>query len=358
MYEIHTYEAILQRMLDKVPNNIDKREGSIIYNALAPAAAELAQMYIELDAIFTLTFADTASGEYLARRTAELGVNRKPATKAIRLGLFTGAGDVPFNPPIGSRFSGNNLTYTVLEKITDGVFRMECETAGTSGNQYFGNLLPIDYIAGLSTATLADVLVPGENEESDESLRQRYFNSLTSQAFGGNIADYKQKVNELSGVGGVKVYPGWNGGGTVKLTIIDSNYKSPSSTLINDIQTAVDPEGNQGEGFGIAPIGHIVTIVGVDETEVNVKSEITLQNGYSWEDVQPGVEAVISDYFTELCSQWADSAALVVRISQIETRVLGVTGILDIQNTKLNDIQQNLVLGADEIPVLGEVSAI
>ena len=29
-------------MLDAVPNDLDKREGSIIYNALAPAAAELA----------------------------------------------------------------------------------------------------------------------------------------------------------------------------------------------------------------------------------------------------------------------------------------------------------------------------
>ena len=46
-----TYEEILQRMLDRVPNNIDKQEGSIISNALAPAAVELAQMYIEVERI-------------------------------------------------------------------------------------------------------------------------------------------------------------------------------------------------------------------------------------------------------------------------------------------------------------------
>ena len=39
-----TYEEILQRMLGRVPNTIDKREGSLIYTALAPAAAELIQM--------------------------------------------------------------------------------------------------------------------------------------------------------------------------------------------------------------------------------------------------------------------------------------------------------------------------
>ena len=50
-YEDITYEVILQRMLDKVSDNMDKREGSIIDDALAPAAVELQLMYIELDTI-------------------------------------------------------------------------------------------------------------------------------------------------------------------------------------------------------------------------------------------------------------------------------------------------------------------
>ncbi|MCA4936836.1 baseplate J protein, partial [Clostridioides difficile] len=38
-----TYEEILQGMLNKVTNEVDKREGSIIYDALAPCAYFLAQ---------------------------------------------------------------------------------------------------------------------------------------------------------------------------------------------------------------------------------------------------------------------------------------------------------------------------
>ena len=64
MYENVTYEEILERMLSRVPNNMDKREGAIIYDALAPAAVELQLMYIELDVILKETFADTASREY------------------------------------------------------------------------------------------------------------------------------------------------------------------------------------------------------------------------------------------------------------------------------------------------------
>ena len=49
MYERETYEEILKRLLAKVPSNVDKREGSVIWDALAPAAAEIAQLYIELN---------------------------------------------------------------------------------------------------------------------------------------------------------------------------------------------------------------------------------------------------------------------------------------------------------------------
>jgi len=151
------------------------------------------------------------------------------------------------------------------------------------------------------------------------------------------------------------VEPAWNGGGTVKLTIIDSDYNKPSPTLVDEVQTAVDPEQNQGEGYGIAPIGHVVTVVSVDEVEIDVESEITLQTGYTWEEVKPAVEAAIDEYFAELRSQWADSQTLVVRISQIEVRVLAINGIVDIQNTKLNGQQQNIEIDPHEIPVLGEV---
>ena len=48
MYENITYESILQRMLDRIPDDMDKREGAVIYDALAPAAVELQLMYIEL----------------------------------------------------------------------------------------------------------------------------------------------------------------------------------------------------------------------------------------------------------------------------------------------------------------------
>jgi len=350
MWEDMTFENILNDMLSRVTSNVDKREGSIIYDALAPAAYKLAEAYFLLRNYVDLFFADTAVGEFLSRRTAELGITRRPATKAMRKIVTSG----PIN--ISTRWGFEDTTYVVTEKISDMEYKAECEQPGTIGNVYSGPLYNIDNISGI-TAELTEVLIPGEDEETDESLRQRYFESLVSQAYGGNIADYKQKVSALPGVGGVKVEPVWNGGGTVKLVIIDSEFNKPSPILIDEVQTAVDPVQNQGQGYGIAPIGHVVTVVGVNEVTINVKPQITLQTGYTWDEVKLTVEAAINDYFKELRSEWAESNSLIIRISQIEIRILNIAGIVDVQNTKLNGQQQNIELGPYEIPVLGEVTS-
>jgi uncharacterized phage protein gp47/JayE len=91
MYEEMTYDFILQRMLNRVNSqnaNLDTREGSIIYNALAPAAVELTNAYIQLDFILNSTFADTASRDYLIQRAAERGLAPYAKTYAILQGEF------------------------------------------------------------------------------------------------------------------------------------------------------------------------------------------------------------------------------------------------------------------------------
>ena len=36
-----TFDEIMERLLERVPDTFDKREGSVIWDALAPAAYEL-----------------------------------------------------------------------------------------------------------------------------------------------------------------------------------------------------------------------------------------------------------------------------------------------------------------------------
>ena len=352
MYESMTYEDILERMLNRIPDTYDKREGSIIYNALAPAAVELQNMYIQLDVTLNEAFADTASREYLVKRAAERGLEPYPATYSIVQGEFTPSS---VEIPIGARFSCSTLNYMVNEKINAGTYKLQCESTGEQGNIPFGDLIPINYIDGLETAKITEVLIPGEDEESVEDLRKRYFNSFDQQAFGGNIADYQQKTNALDGVGACKVYPVWNGGGTVKLIILDAEYNTPSSELVKTVQNAIDPS-EQGTGLGLAPIGHIVTVEGATSEKINIQTVFTFNKGYQLESALPSLQAAIDQYLKELRETWQNENGLIVRISQIESRLLDCNEIVDIQDTKINGAAKNLTLSDTQVPVRGTIN--
>ena len=353
MYENVTFETIMERMLAGVPSTMDKREGSVIWDALAPAAIELQNMYIALDTVLNETFADTASLYYLKKRAAERGIEQIPASKAVLQGEFT---PVSLEIPIGSRFSCDKLNYVVTERIDGGSYQLECETVGTEGNAHLGILIPIDYIAGLETAELTEILIPAEDDETADHLRERYFNSMNSQSFGGNIADYKEKVNSIQGVGGVKVTPAWNGGGTVKLTIIDSTFGVPSEELISTVQNIMDPVGHSGEGYGLAPIGHVVTVNGIENVTVNIEMTITYQQGWNWESAKSYILTAVDKYLKEVSEKWEDSTGLIVRISQLESKILDCDGVLDVSGTKLNGSAANLSLLENQIPVRGTVN--
>lgn len=393
MFENKTYETILQDLMDRVTTRVNKTEGEVIWDALAPAAAELQVLYIELDRILAETFADTASREYLIRRAAERGMSPKEATFAELRGVFTPS------VPIGARFSLDMLDYIVTEKLGDGDYRVQCETPGVEGNSHLGTLVPIDYIDGLTHAELVEILSPGQSEEDTEVFRQRYFDSLDSEAFGGNIKDYHNKISQM-GVGGVKIYPTFQGGykpsdlippsgfpswfetaeipdnikawltlvysaimegvvtvgaGTTRIIFINSEFNRPSDVLIEDIQNKIDPVGHQGEGYGTAPIGHVVTVLGADEAAVDVSTHLTYKDGYNWERVKEHLQDTLDAYLAELRKDWEDAEQIVVRVSQIETRFLAVPGILDISDTAINGQQQNLILNAEAIPVRGEI---
>lgn len=368
MYE--TFEEIERRMLGRVSAKFDKREGAIIYDATAAAAVEFQNQNIERETLRNELFPDTASREYLIKHCAERRLTPYPASYATVAGKFTPAN---LEIPIGTRFSHEDFNYAVTEKIADGLYYLQCETIGSEPNGVTGQLIPIDYVNGLQTAEIIEVTFIGEDEEETEALRERYFASVKSESFGGNQACYMQKVRAISRVGQVKLYSAaeWNGNGTVKIVITDSDNKVPSSDLVEQVQLIIDPEMvtadglltdeneppiGTGTGAGIAPIGHFVTIVGAYDTKVNINTVLTYKSGYSWAHVQSEVEAAIDRYLASLNANWEDLDKIRVRIAHIESAILDVDGILDIQGTTINGKAENLAVDKDSLVSRGAIN--
>ncbi|MCL2588351.1 MAG: baseplate J/gp47 family protein, partial [Oscillospiraceae bacterium] len=174
MQENQTFEAILERLLDggrAAFPELDTREGSLIHSAFGPAAAELSRLYTALNFALEMSYADTASRDYLIRRAAERGMAPRPATKAV-----IEAAVEPANVQIlqGARFHAGAVVYVMRGRSAANRPLLEAETAGTVGNLSGGRLMPVDLVSGLQTASIHALAVPGSDEEATEAFRARY----------------------------------------------------------------------------------------------------------------------------------------------------------------------------------------
>ena len=360
MYEDRTYENILQEMLEEIPDGIDKREGSVIFYALAPAARRIAQAYAEMDRVQLLSHAQTSSGDELRMRGADFGIDPQPATKAIRRGEFSNAAGLPFNIPLESRFAAGGLVFVAKEKIEEGAFRLECETAGAIGNIPDGALLPIDYISGLSSASLTGIILPGEDDETDESFRQRLLIQLRTPPTSGNRAAYRKWALEVPGVGDAYVIPVWSGPNTVKVVVVDSSMLPASAGIVQAVKDYVDPNTGMGEGMGegAAPGGQVTTVVAAAGVPINVVATISRSGSRTLAQIKAEFEVALAEHLADIARNafGAYNADRGVKYARIGTVLLDIPGVADYSSLTVNGGTTNIPVAAGAVAIKGTVT--
>lgn len=379
--EDNSYEKILDRALNNdVLINVDKRVGSIIYDALAPVCLELAEAYALLDVLEEQTYLMTATGTNLDKRVYDYGITRESATYALRIGSFKkykvdSDGNyildedgnkilVDMEITVGMRFAvPNESTTFVYTGKTDGYEILQCEQLGSSGNTHTGIILPLSPIAGLIEAKITGTYTPAEDVETDDELRARTVKHLNYQPYGGNISDYIERVGALDGVGNVKVFPAWQYNGSVLLSIVSPTFDPISQEFAQSLKEQIDPEENTGQGLGFAPIGHFVTVttpvrMNVD-ISMNLETELDVEAGEIYEDIVEVLEA----YFLSERQKFAQDTRLVIYRSRITEKILtAIPTILNITNLLLNNVDADIVytdegqLNMQYLPYVGTVT--
>ena len=371
----YTKAQIERDMLDQVDPSLDTRQGSMIQTALGPIAWYLEGLYMVLGQIQQNSNPSTAVGEALELLTAARNVNRTQARAAVRRGTFN------VEIPAGSQFKtingADSLVFTSGNLIysSDGSYdyQLTCNTPGSAGNSYTGALLPVTVIAGLTSATIGAVITAGTDEETDDSLRNRYFLSFDTPAFGGNISSYRQTILALDGVGAVQVYPAWNGGGTVLCSILGDDLKPALPATVQEVQNYIcPPEDGEASpspnGYGMAPIGAAVTITTGTELTLDITCNIefaeSVQNGV--ETYQQEIEQKIQEYIDQVNSDWGNplisqavSYPLTVYVSRISYAILQISAVVNVTNVQINGSSADLHLTEtaqlQQVAVLGEV---
>lgn len=368
--EAQNYDYWLNLMLDNVPNDIDKREGSIIYDAVAPAAMVSAQQSLSLANIIRETYIKTAQGEFLDYRAVEHGTSRYAATNTEVKARFNDDDGKPVNVEVGDRFASiaeSPIFYTVIKANDDGTAEMQAEESGTIANSYLGQVLPVTPNDNLAWAEIIEITIPARDEENDEHLRARLLNTNSWVAYGGNVADYLDMTSKISDVGATQVYPVWNGAGTVKLVILNNDLMPASQTLIKKVKEEIDPEDNETQGYGLAPIDHQVTVVAPETFEVNITMNVTIAENANIDTIRTNIKASLEELFKSLRKDWStiDSVTgrgykLTVYRSKILSRVMTLEGVANATMPRLNGKDEDLQLVFDnttsQLPVLGEVT--
>ena len=343
-----SFEKTMSRMLDTISDDFDKRETSIIYQAVAMVVPELMLLQSDIELMEDEAFPDSCNYNSLVRFSGLRNIHPRQATRGIVIAEFSK--DIE----IGARFNCEERNYEVLEKINTNKYKLIAEETGHI--ESIGELTPINDMPDLRTAKITSVYLDGREEESLESLRKRYMESLDYQAFGGNRADYIEKVTSVDGVGACKVFRRSKATssevGKITIVIVDTTYKNASSELIKNVASVLTPT-EDGEGAGLAPIGHKVTVVGAEKQTVNVKTRITIERDI--DDITRDLTKAVEEYLHELRTGFGSDEATVVRISAIENKILGIKGVIDVSNTTINGVEKNLTIEDKSIPVIGEV---
>ena len=340
-----SYENILNRMLDNISVDIDKREGSFVRDMVSPIATELAKAYIEQQDLVNMAFVKNGFFNYLDDKCAEYGITRKQETNATGEVVFEGTnGTVVSN---GTILFYNDLYFVVLNDadITGGQATLIVESleAGSKYNLEKNTELTMqDKIDGVNRVYVKSGLANGSNAETDEELRDRFFETIKKSYTSGNVAHYETWTLEVDGTGACKVYPLKNGNGTVEIVITNSEMLGASSELIEKVKANIEEK---------RPIGANVTVVSATEKTINVSATITLAEGYSLEDVKSAYSDMLINYLKDISFKTS-----YVSVARLGNLLLDTDGVFDYTEFKVNGNTNNVALTDTEIPKIGTIT--
>ena len=375
-YENNTKEKLELRMLARIPKGLDKRDGSLIQSVIGSIAHLISGYYLDLDETEANGFLTSATDTYLDRKCAERGITRKSANAAIRKGKFDVAvgTDTVFETISGE----NSLTFTTTEFIEekDGFYyyKLICSELGVIGNGYEGSLKAVNNVADLKVAQLEDILISGQDTETDEDLRERYIQSIREKPFGGNLSAYLTEIRAIEGVGAIQVWPFWKGGGTVLISLLDSAFNIASDELITKVQEHIcPPEADDAtpsaNGYGLAPIGALVTVSKPQKYNINITGKILVDINKDYDTTIDTIKKDIEAYLLSIRKKWDGRLSdkevkyeISIIYQRISAIIMTVEGVLNLKDMLINEAEEDILLtqSADlqRVPFLGELDLI
>lgn len=342
-----TKNTVFERLMNEISDDYDKSEGSYIYDAEMPCAIEFYNVYQLIELLKRQMSINTASGQYLLNLLAQYGFEPKPAVAAS--GYVTFSGSVGTNISIGTMVAAINITYTTTDSGTissDGTVTLPiiCTSAGLQGNVITGaiNRLPIG-VSGVTGVTNADAITGGSDAETENEIKQRFFEKMKHPATSGNKYFYENLAREVAGVGDAQCIPLWNGPGTAKVVITDTTHQNASQTLINSVQSYIDAN---------KLIGADITVAAAEKITISVACTLSLSDSVDAGDIKTNIETAINEYLQDISFPETDVYIVYAKILSL---IMSQDGVNDCNNLTVNSSTANIKIPVANVAVLGAI---
>jgi len=347
-------QYILDRMLSD--SNTSGINGTFIYDAFSPMSKELSICKDQIEDVLSKAFAKTAYengfSDELALKASEHGVIRKLGKKATGLIKICGVK----NTKIPKGFivqTKTGLQYRTTEEVSiadngELIIDIISDNEGTKYNQKANKIVeaPIQLVGVISINNEADI-VDGRDTETDEALYNRLCIKVQTPATSGNVYHYLNWALECGGVGNAIVKPLWdksngmNGNGTVKVILVDSSGRCPSSEIIEETRKHIEEN---------RPIGATVTVIGVAEININVTAKLIMNSNISLDDIKLKIQDNICNYLKDISLKSSK-----VRINKIGGYIVDILEVADYQDLKINADVKDIELDEGCIAILESV---
>ena len=355
-------DIIHARMLEALPNDIDKTEGGFAHDFTRPAALEKAEMMIAVNDAVQVFFPAWSYGGYLDKLAGSVGLSRKAAQPAETYLEITGtegtivpAGFIFATPKSGDIAS---IEFAVVESTTistegKATVLVRCTETGLIGNVPENSItLMSSPMKGVTTIRNPAAATGGIETEDDESLRARIEEREKNNeaSFVGNDSDYKRWAKEVDGVGSVVVVPEWmgKGSGTVKLIVMDANGMPANDTILRAVYDHIISPDNRD--YRLAPIGAILTVTTAEAVGLTFSATILLEEDAVIDDVVKAYRTNLLAYFEEA------KAESCIRYTRVCSVLSETKGVLDYSNMLLNGATANIAITADDYPTIATVA--
>lgn len=354
-------DEIHARMMNNLPADIDSTPGGFAYDFTRPTAVEKSEMLdFYMVRVLMAMFPQYAWEEMLDLHGQQVNLKRHQATAATGTLKITGepgteieAGTI-FSTP--STTSADSIEFETDEDCTIGLdgtvtVPVTASEEGSDGNVGANTVtLADDPMNEITAVTNESAMTGGTDEESDDDFYDRiaaeYANSNT---FLGNDNDYVRWAKE-AGAGGCVVDPAWNGPGTVRLVLVDTNGQPASAALCTAVYNYIVSPNDRTQRLLPTACAQLTCTAATTRAITFECTGLVFENTTDIDQIKAAFTTAVREVFEK-----AKEDEL-LRYNDVRPLISAINGVTDFDTFTMDGDTENIQLDADEYPEVGTLT--